>query len=804
MYCANCGKQNVPGARFCGVCGMPLYGDTKREPFSVQPAPKKRKRKKGLFFGVAGVFIVAAVVAAALILIPGKRKEKQIAEQMNLGNRYLLEMEYEQAAVAFTKVIEVDPVNVDAYTGAAQAYAAMENYGEAVKLLEQGYENTRDEKIADEIGVVCLEAARYYMGLGDHTQAENYIETGKKYRQFEEFDRLLQEIQEQKQQTEPEPEIDEALEAAAEELPSRVNYYGADGELRYYETYIYYDNGLLCSKSLQNGKHDYNLYTVLFLYDAGGNLLEAVPSAEFTAMAFFEGNWDDSDRYEEPIEYADLSFELSCGTGSEGNTEKITFIPAEESIEQEKFGVDPARTEYLYENPLVIPTGADNEWAALYYSEIFTGEENPAVFEADCWFMNVDADTKPEIFMDYGYTYLGAKICTAGAGTADQVMFDAEAYVEYIPGENLILVSGGRMDVYYDVIYKIENGKYAVVWEGRMWRDTAEELRTGSEDMIYYYTWNEAPVATEEEYLQKIEESFDKSKAVQTDQNRYSYRQCKRLLEHLSRTDQAGGEPGGESAGLPAGNSISWEAAGLEDRSIEWGDEGLEASMRKMTGISGRDIMLSDVWEYTELKLGEGEDEPLIRDITALGSLKNLKTLEIRRSEIEDISALGNLTGLTRLHLYSTKLGDISALGNLTGLTYLHVYGGRLADVSAAGNLTGLTTLHLYSDRIEDIGVLRNLVHLQELSLNSSRISDISALRNLTALTSLTICESGVSDISVLANLRGLTYLDLNSDKISDIQALSNLTNLVELDLSGNNITDFSPLDNLTNTKIIY
>ncbi len=796
MYCTNCGKQNTPAARFCESCGAPLYGDVKNDPSFLQPVPEKRKRKKYLFLNVLGVLVIAAILIIVLALLSGKRREKQIAEQMNLGSRYLLEMEYEQAAVVFTKVIEVDPVNVDAYIGAAQAYVAIENYEEAVRLLEQGYENTRDEKIADETGAACLRAARYYISLEDYEQAEIYIEIGKKYKEFEEFGQLYQEIQEL--EAKPGSEMEAESEAIEEKLPSRVNYYRADGELLYYETYVYYDNGLCCSKSLQGGRNGSNLYTVLFLYDDKGNLVEAVPSVDplnWDSYLGADGKFRESDPYENSTDYGDLRLELSGRRDADGNTEKTTYFPAEESIGQEKFGVDPSKTEYLYEEFLTIPTGADHEWAALYYNNIFTGEEDPNVFKADCWFMNVDTDTKPEIFMDYGYTYLEAKICTAGNGVADQVMFDAEAYVEYIPGENLILVSSGRMDVYSDIIYKVENGKYAIVADGRMRRDIAEEQRTGSE--VFHYTWNEVPV-TEEEYAQKIEESFDSSRAVNQDQNRYSYRQCKRLLEYLSGVEQVDGGS--------AGDFISWEDAGLEDRSMDWGDVGLESAMRRVTGISDRDIMLSDVWEYTELKLGEEEDEtaPLIQDISALGMLKNLKTLEIRRSEIEDISALGNLTGLEKLHLYSTKLSDIGVLRNLTGLTYLHIYGGQLSDVSAVGSLSDLTTLHLYSDLIEDIGGLRNLTHLQELSLNSSRISDISTLGNLTALTSLTICESGVSDIRVLANLRGLTYLDLSFDKISDIQALSNLTNLAELDLRGNNILDFRPLDNLTNTKITY
>ncbi len=48
---------------------------------------------------------------------------------------------------------------------------------------------------------------------------------------------------------------------------------------------------------------------------------------------------------------------------------------------------------------------------------------------------------------------------------------------------------------------------------------------------------------------------------------------------------------------------IAWEDAGLEDHVMEWGDWILQLHMEEVTGIFDRDIMLCDVWEYTELKL---------------------------------------------------------------------------------------------------------------------------------------------------------------------------------------------------------
>ena len=46
------------------------------------------------------------------------------ADYLDLGEKYLLEMNYEQALVQFLKAIEIEPMNPRGYTGAAEASLA--------------------------------------------------------------------------------------------------------------------------------------------------------------------------------------------------------------------------------------------------------------------------------------------------------------------------------------------------------------------------------------------------------------------------------------------------------------------------------------------------------------------------------------------------------------------------------------------------------------------------------------------------------------------------------------------------------
>jgi tetratricopeptide (TPR) repeat protein len=73
------------------------------------------------------------------------------AELLNLGEKYLLELDYEQALVQFLAVIEIEPMNPRGYTGAAQAYVGLGRVEEAVAVLEQGLETTGDDSVSSQL-----------------------------------------------------------------------------------------------------------------------------------------------------------------------------------------------------------------------------------------------------------------------------------------------------------------------------------------------------------------------------------------------------------------------------------------------------------------------------------------------------------------------------------------------------------------------------------------------------------------------------------------------------------------------------
>lgn len=99
--------------------------------------------KKATSLLLCAVIILALVVACAKPVAP-----LTASELLDLGEKFLIELNYEQAIVHFLAVIEVEPMNARAYIGAAEAYLGVGDTDAAVAILQQGLASTGDAAIA--------------------------------------------------------------------------------------------------------------------------------------------------------------------------------------------------------------------------------------------------------------------------------------------------------------------------------------------------------------------------------------------------------------------------------------------------------------------------------------------------------------------------------------------------------------------------------------------------------------------------------------------------------------------------------
>lgn len=86
---------------------------------------------------VLGIILCAEVSAFALQI---KNDYTSYSKNLDLGNKYLLEMDYDSAVTAFSRAIEIDEMTPDAYIGRGDAYTALGDYAKAWADYEKAEE----------------------------------------------------------------------------------------------------------------------------------------------------------------------------------------------------------------------------------------------------------------------------------------------------------------------------------------------------------------------------------------------------------------------------------------------------------------------------------------------------------------------------------------------------------------------------------------------------------------------------------------------------------------------------------------
>lgn len=92
------------------------------------------------------------VLAWVLLLTACGQKAPTWQEQYDLGIKYLTEGNYEEAIIAFTAAIDIDPKRPEAYAGLSDAYTSIGDVENAKKALEDGFAATGDEALKNRLG----------------------------------------------------------------------------------------------------------------------------------------------------------------------------------------------------------------------------------------------------------------------------------------------------------------------------------------------------------------------------------------------------------------------------------------------------------------------------------------------------------------------------------------------------------------------------------------------------------------------------------------------------------------------------
>ena len=148
MFCKKCGKEIRENTKFCPQCGNPVNAIETKE--HGNPKARAGKKNKRLFAIIAGAVIIVAVGGGFFVALKDQKVKKQYSVCVDIGNKYLEEMDYEKAEASYLKAIKINPKEKESYMKLADIYMAQGEQDKATEILKQAIENI-DEKDSEDV-----------------------------------------------------------------------------------------------------------------------------------------------------------------------------------------------------------------------------------------------------------------------------------------------------------------------------------------------------------------------------------------------------------------------------------------------------------------------------------------------------------------------------------------------------------------------------------------------------------------------------------------------------------------------------
>lgn len=114
-------------------------------------SPRGFTSKINLILIILVAVLTFAIGGAVLVAGVSNTPENRLSRHMHAAERYLAEMDYERAVIEYQRVLEIDPMNVDAILGLADAYLGLGEKEKAIEVLRDGLKRTGDDRIKEKL-----------------------------------------------------------------------------------------------------------------------------------------------------------------------------------------------------------------------------------------------------------------------------------------------------------------------------------------------------------------------------------------------------------------------------------------------------------------------------------------------------------------------------------------------------------------------------------------------------------------------------------------------------------------------------
>lgn len=124
--------------------------------------------------------IIAVVIVLALVCVlflVSSNNSRSLNNCLDLGDKYLEEMEYEKALAAYNEAIEIDDRCTEAYLGLVEVYIRTEEFDKALEVAKQGYEKTGDDRLKEKLDMI--ESGNIYDSNGQAYRMTHFDADGK-------------------------------------------------------------------------------------------------------------------------------------------------------------------------------------------------------------------------------------------------------------------------------------------------------------------------------------------------------------------------------------------------------------------------------------------------------------------------------------------------------------------------------------------------------------------------------------------------------------------------------------------------